>query len=39
VQGLLRHFRPEIERRIDEYTARAGNDEGVRDPDVLQAAE
>jgi NADH-quinone oxidoreductase subunit F len=20
VQGLLRHFRPEIERRIDEYT-------------------
>ncbi len=24
VQGLLRHFRPEIERRIDEYSARAG---------------
>ena len=24
VQGLLRHFRPEIERRIDEYTAKAG---------------
>jgi NADH-quinone oxidoreductase subunit F len=23
VQGLLRHFRPEIERRIDEYTANA----------------
>jgi NADH-quinone oxidoreductase subunit F len=23
VQGLLRHFRPEIERRIDEYTAKA----------------
>ncbi|MFL6799311.1 MAG: NADH-quinone oxidoreductase subunit NuoF [Xanthobacteraceae bacterium] len=23
VQGLLRHFRPEIERRIDEYTALA----------------
>src|SRR6201985_3156109 len=23
VQGLLRHFRPEIERRIDEYTAHA----------------
>jgi NADH-quinone oxidoreductase subunit F len=21
VQGLLRHFRPEIERRIDEYAA------------------
>src|SRR6201995_2811621 len=25
VQGLLRHFRPEIERRIDEYTARSSN--------------
>ena len=24
VQGLLRHFRPEIERRIDEYTRNAG---------------
>jgi NADH-quinone oxidoreductase subunit F len=35
VQGLLRHFRPEIERRIDEYTARAG---GVREP-VRVAAE
>ena len=23
VQGLLRHFRPEIERRIDEYTAQS----------------
>jgi NADH-quinone oxidoreductase subunit F len=23
VQGLIRHFRPEIERRIDEYTARS----------------
>ncbi|MFZ1990618.1 MAG: NADH-quinone oxidoreductase subunit NuoF [Alphaproteobacteria bacterium] len=23
VQGLLRHFRPEIERRIDQYTARS----------------
>ena len=23
VQGLLRHFRPEIERRIDRYTANA----------------
>jgi NADH-quinone oxidoreductase subunit F len=23
VQGLLRHFRPEIERRIDQYTAKA----------------
>jgi NADH-quinone oxidoreductase subunit F len=25
VQGLLRHFRPEIERRIDEYTRHAGS--------------
>jgi hypothetical protein len=24
VQGLLRHFRPEIERRIDEYSRNAG---------------
>jgi NADH-quinone oxidoreductase subunit F len=31
VQGLLRHFRPEIERRIDQYTARSSN-LGVRDP-------
>jgi NADH-quinone oxidoreductase subunit F len=33
VQGLLRHFRPEIERRIDEYTRHAeAADSGVRDP-------
>ncbi len=33
VQGLLRHFRPEIERRIDEYTRKADiDDAGVRDP-------
>ena len=25
IQGLIRHFRPEIERRIDEYAARADN--------------
>jgi len=37
VQGLLRHFRPEIERRIDEYTRRA-DQLGVRDP-VPEAAE
>jgi hypothetical protein len=37
VQGLLRHFRPEIERRIDEYTARTGIDAGVRDPEPLDA--
>src|SRR5689334_8132382 len=37
VQGLLRHFRPEIERRIDQYTARSSN-LGARDP-VPEAAE
>src|SRR3979411_921893 len=37
VQGLIRHFRPEIERRIDEYSARASAP-GVRDP-VSEAAE
>jgi NADH-quinone oxidoreductase subunit F len=37
VQGLLRHFRPEIERRIDQYTARSSN-LGTRDP-VPEAAE
>jgi NADH-quinone oxidoreductase subunit F len=35
IQGLIRHFRPEIERRIDEYSARAKPD----DRPVLQAAE
>ena len=25
VQGLIRHFRGEIERRIDDYTARSGS--------------
>src|SRR5579863_7802108 len=36
VQGLLRHFRPEIERRIDQYTARA-DAEGVREPAAVAA--
>ena len=36
VQGLLRHFRPEIERRIDHYTRHA-DDEGVRDPEPVAA--
>jgi len=31
---LIRHFRPEIERRIDEYTAKAGSAEPI-----MQAAE
>ena len=30
VQGLLRHFRPEIERRIDEYSARTDSDDIIR---------
>ncbi|MEM1316682.1 MAG: NADH-quinone oxidoreductase subunit NuoF [Pseudomonadota bacterium] len=34
IQGLITHFRPEMEKRIDEYTYRADND-GV----VLEAAE
>ena len=34
VQGLIRHFRPEIERRIDTYTANSNSDGAV-----LQAAE
>src|SRR5689334_24153728 len=37
VQGLLRHFRPEIERRIDEYSRNADG-HGMREP-VPQAAE
>jgi NADH-quinone oxidoreductase subunit F len=34
IQGLIRHFRHEIERRIDDYSARASaiEDIGVRDP-------
>ena len=39
IQGLIRHFRHEIERRIDEYSARAAVASGVRDPEPLQAAE
>ena len=27
VQGLIRHFRPEIEKRIDEFTARSKEDD------------
>jgi NADH-quinone oxidoreductase subunit F len=30
VQGLLRHFRPEIERRIDEYSRNADRNDAVR---------
>ena len=38
VQGLLRHFRPEIERRIDEYTAKSDTAD-VRGSPVPEAAE
>jgi NADH-quinone oxidoreductase subunit F len=38
VQGLLRHFRGEIERRIDEYSRSADADGAVREP-VAVAAE
>jgi NADH-quinone oxidoreductase subunit F len=31
VQGLLRHFRPEIERRIDDYTRNASVHDAVRE--------
>jgi hypothetical protein len=34
----LRHFRPEIERRIDQYTADADR-AGALDPPVAEAAE
>jgi hypothetical protein len=34
----LRHFRPEIERRIDQYTANTDK-AGVLDPPVAEAAE
>jgi NADH-quinone oxidoreductase subunit F len=35
IQGLIRHFRPEIERRIDQYSANPKPSEPV----LLQAAE
>jgi NADH-quinone oxidoreductase subunit F len=37
VQGLLRHFRPEIERRIDEYTRNADRHDRVREPQQVAA--
>jgi NADH-quinone oxidoreductase subunit F len=37
VQGLLRHFRPEIERRIDQYTRNAEAQQALRDPAPLDA--
>ena len=37
VQGLIRHFRGEIERRIDDYAARSRP--GVGEPLMAEAAE
>jgi NADH-quinone oxidoreductase subunit F len=36
IQGLIRHFRSEIERRIDDYSARADG-HGVREPAAVAA--
>src|SRR5262249_54706294 len=37
VQGLLRHFRPEIERRIDEYILNSDSRGAVREPTQVAA--
>ena len=40
IQGLIAHFRHEIEARIDEYSHKADlDDQGVRDPVHMVAAE
>jgi NADH-quinone oxidoreductase subunit F len=40
VQGLIRHFRPELERRIDEFSRKADlDDQGILDPAHMIAAE
>jgi NADH-quinone oxidoreductase subunit F len=40
IQGLIAHFRHEIEERIDAYSRNASAvDDGVRDPEPLVAAE
>ena len=40
IQGLIRAFRPEIERRIDDFTRKATlDDQGVLDPVHMVAAE
>ena len=40
IQGLIRAFRPEIERRIDDFTRKATlDDQGVLDPFHMVAAE
>jgi NADH dehydrogenase (ubiquinone) flavoprotein 1 len=32
VQGLIRHFRPELEKRMDEYAKKRGGDHGIEMP-------
>ena len=40
IQGLITHFRHEIEERIDQYSHKADlDDQGVRDPVHMVAAE
>jgi NADH-quinone oxidoreductase subunit F len=40
IQGLIRHFRHEIERRIDDFARNADRDDmGILDPDRMVAAE
>lgn len=40
IQGLIRAFRPEIERRIDDFSRKATlDDQGILDPDHMVAAE
>jgi len=40
IQGLIRHFKPEIEKRIDDFARKADIDDvGVLDPAVQVAAE
>ena len=40
IQGLIAHFRPEIEERIAEYTRKADiDDAGILDPVNMVAAE
>ncbi|WP_420135700.1 NADH-ubiquinone oxidoreductase-F iron-sulfur binding region domain-containing protein, partial [Rhodopseudomonas sp.] len=40
IQGLIRAFRPEIERRIDDFSRKATlDDQGVLDPAHMVAAE
>lgn len=39
VQGLIRHFRHEIEARIDQYSYNADADGAVTEKQIMEAAE